>query len=996
MNSRQMPNRTRPCSNPATSGFTLVELMVALVVFALIMVAIGTLMINSGHAKDRTAQNIEAAQTARSTLDYMARDIRGTGYGADLDYITPQPPIAYVDSMQIILSENQMPYPDTTGGAHGGPLAYDPAGSPSPKPLVGTQWTPPIKYKTGAELIRYTLDLNDDGLVDANDLATTAGMDARATHNPSDYVLVREVYGDSTDGAAGNNGGVQERVALVLKPGNSVPPMFTVYMKGSSTPWDWSNGPVPANQLQNIDRVKVRITASSANPDSRGQYPVATLETEINSMRNTPNVGSPMYSVAGYVYNDINGDHVRDAGDVGIPGATVQLGLNFIQYTNSSGFFQFRVPAGNYVLRQTPPMGFGSSMSPDTFLVSVTTSNLTYSFADTARHGGMVSITCFNDLNNSGVQDYGEPGLAGVAVALGGNTGYTNASGVVSLFSPPGAWSAQATVPDTMTATTPNPVTGSILDGGTASDVIGMKRSLNGTLKGTVFKDVNKNGNLDGGEGGIANVWVGATRDGGVTVDGYAYTDASGSFSITVPANDPPRTSPYTIYVVPPANYFPTTSTATGGVFVQGNATVTGYTFGMATYQVITVSANRVLSLASADLMEKDWNGNQTTKAHGDKDLVLGADAAGTDQISVWFNQYNSSPLFNQTPDYTRSAPQSVLSMALDTLDANTAPFARPDLVTGTKISPSGNFFVWFTQNTSGNEGYIPTTFSAGQNYRTTDGGDVQSVLTLDVLGGNGPDIIVGTKSPTANQGSIEVWASDDAATPTFSRAETYTTFGATSTIIGEVNGMALADLDNDGLKDLVVVTKTGSYSGQVLFFKNMGKLALGDHFQFVSSQSLNIRAGTAVATTDVNGDGLKDVIVGTQDGTSSGSLIYYRNNGALDFSRVKTVNAPGIVLSLCAADEGGALSINDLVVGWRTNTSTFAGGISIYYLDVLGLPSSGVDPSGGTIINMVPAVAAANFNYGTNPPTTLSPTTDLAVGVKTTASSGSLVIFIR
>jgi hypothetical protein len=97
-------------------------------------------------------------------------------------------------------------------------------------------------------------------------------------------------------------------------------------------------------------------------------------------------------------------------------------------------------------------------------------------------------------------------------------------------------------------------------------------------------------------------------------------------------------------------------------------------------------------------------------------------------------------------------------------------------------------------------------------------------------------------------------------------------------------------------------------------------------------------------------------------------------------------------------ADEGGGTSIKDLVVGWRTNTSSFAGGVTIYYLDVLGLPNSGVDPSGGSIVYMVPAIAAANFNYGIYPVGS-APTpylTDLAVGVKATATTGSLVIFIR
>src|SRR4029077_941880 len=196
-----------------------------------------------------------------------------------------------------------------------------------------------------------------------------------------------------------------------------------------------------------------------------------------------------------------------------------------------------------------------------------------YAFPDTARSGGFVSITCYNDLNGNGTQDTGENGLKDIPVAIGPALGHTDASGLFSAFASTGGWSAQATVPDSMTATSANPVTGSITNGGTASASIGMIQSQNGKFTGTVFKDLNKNGTMDGGETGIQNVWVGVTNDGGVTVQGYAYTDASGAFSITVPMNDPPKTTPYSLYCVPPANYFPTGSTSIGGLYVKGNVT---------------------------------------------------------------------------------------------------------------------------------------------------------------------------------------------------------------------------------------------------------------------------------------------------------------------------------------------------------------------------------------------------------------------------------------
>jgi hypothetical protein len=41
---------------------------------------------------------------------------------------------------------------------------------------------------------------------------------------------------------------------------------------------------------------------------------------------------------------------------------------------------------------------------------------------------------------------------------------------------------------------------------------------------------------------------------------------------------------------------------------VQNAATVSGKNFGFANFTVITLTANRVLSLISTDLVEKDWS----------------------------------------------------------------------------------------------------------------------------------------------------------------------------------------------------------------------------------------------------------------------------------------------------------------------------------------------------------------------------------------------------
>lgn len=996
--------RTHRSPRPRSAGFTLIELMVTLVIFALVAVTVTLVLQNSAKSKQRTTARIESEQSARAAIDMLARDIRTAGYGADLDAAPPQPAIAYVDSNEIILSINQSPFPEV-GPTPAPPLAYNPASMPRPQPLDGTPYAPPIRYNTGAELIRYTLDLDDDGLINANDVAVMEGQDAASTPNPNDFVLVRQVYGDETAGMVGDNGGTTERVALVRKTGGGVPPIFTVYMRGASTPWDWSSGPVPPNQLNNIQRVELQVTATASRPDAKGQFAQTTLKSQVNSMRSTPDFGAPTYLVSGYVFNDTDENGVKDGTNPGLPGATVRLG-SLVAYTNASGYYALNAKSGSYILKHTPPIGFGSFTQPDTFAVTIANAAYTKNFADTARSGGWVHVTSFNDTDGDGNQDAGEGPMNGIKFNITPGTpeatsGVTDANGELTLFTGVGGFSVQCLPPDSVAVTTGNPQTGTMSDGGTASLLFGLTKEATGTISGKVYVDANRNGSLDGTDPGIAGVWVGASKDGGTNVSGYATTDASGNYQITVPVNDPPRTQAYTTYTIPPPGYFPIGSTALGNVWVRQGVDTPNQNFGMANFQIIRLTANRVLSLAAADVIEQDWSGKKFNEARADVDLLLGADAGTTDNVSVWFNEYANSPLFHATPTnphgYSRLAPNSVMSMAVDTLDKNDNTL-RPDLVTGTKYAVNGNFFVWFNQGSSNNEGYMPTTYSPGKNYTTSDLGDVQAVVTMDVGGGDMPDIIVGTKGAVAGQGSVEVWLSDNATTPSFTRDETFNSIYAT--ILGEVNSMTLSDIDRDGDRDLLVATRTVDYGGQMLVYENRGRTA-GNRFVYRYAVSFGGLTPTSVVALDADGDGWQDIFVGTQRSTSQGRIYQFRNTGDVSglftFSIVRGIDAPGIVTTMTAAELGANASRTDLAVGYRTSTTGYGGGVVIYYMDLGLIPFTGVDPSQATVVNMVPALASANFNYGQNttaPPSPYLP--DLAAGVKASATTGALVVFIR
>jgi hypothetical protein len=209
---------------------------------------------------------------------------------------------------------------------------------------------------------------------------------------------------------------------------------------------------------------------------------------------------------------------------------------------------------------------------------------------------------------------------------------------------------------------------------------------------------------------------------------------------------------------------------------------------------------------------------------------------------------------------------------------------------------------------------------------------------------------------------------------------------------------MVLADLNNDGRRDLIVGTRTGPYMGEVLVFMNSSKIN-GSRFLHRASLSIPGEAVTAVAACDVDGDGWKDIVVGTQSGPGTGDLNLWHNGSSVvawDFTLARTVAAPGLVLALGTADLGGTAR-QDIAMGWRRDDASYVGGVSIWYTDLGTLPPYGVDPSAGEVVNMVPAVTTNNFNFGVKPSLPTPPyLTDLAAGVKVTSTTGALVVFVR
>jgi len=984
-------------SRSARAGFTLVELMITLVMLAMVVAVIATVLIASGRSKADTEGRVEAQQSGRAISDMITADLRCAGYMVDDNTVPHQPPFAYVDSMEILLNANLSPIsPDTMSTGPLEPKALNPGLSPMPPRLTGS-YVPAATYVTGAETIRYTLDINNDGVVDANDQAAPLAEEAQRTGNPNDFVLARAIYGVQS----GNNGGSLEKIGLVRGPATGVPPIFTVYLGGNVLPWNWHNGAIPPSELKNISRIVLQVTTEGRRPFKDGTYPRATLTTEVNSIRNTPEAATTTYNVSGFVFKDVNRNGSKDTGEPGVANAIMRLGGVGVAQSSVTGSYSISAVPGIYVLRQTPPPGYGT-FGPDTLNIDWvnTPVNVTRNFADTALVGGWLNDTSYVDTNLNGMFDAYDERVDGVTIAAGSTNGKTNGNGGVSLFIAPGTWTVYATAPDSYVVASTNPATISITNGGTVNLFTRLVPSGTGTVTGFVYNDLNKNGTKDTGEGGLPGVWVGVTKDAGMSYLGYATSDVNGQYSISVPNNMPAATTPYSITVIPPPGNYPTTSTSISPVWVATGATVSGNNFGMVTFTSFSLTADRVLALGTAVLLPYDWSGNASqwsTKGAFRKDLILCSEYASAPNISVWWNRMPTLPPFLTDPTYQRNALSSALSITAGSIDTSTtAPnvFLREDIITGLAAKPSGNIAIWMTQNTSSNEGQLVSATSTPTGptlYQTNDNGDANQVLLTDCAGGPALDLIVGTKS-TAYSGTLEVWRG--AGNGTFSRDEIYPPQGnLPGGTLGEVKAMTLADVTGDGVSDLMVGTRTGDGQGMIHIMR-INSRSSGNRYRAVNNYSV-VGEVTSLVMSDVDGDGVLDMVVGTRISSVAGNVQLWRGLGSGSFAYVTAYVAPGPVLSLCAADLGGT-SRNDIIFGYRDNESVYSGGVRILFTDLGGIPVAAVDPANTTSSYMTTSVVSANFNFRLNNTTPGPYYADLAVAQKTGATQGALLVFVR
>ncbi len=351
-------------------------------------------------------------------------------------------------------------------------------------------------------------------------------------------------------------------------------------------------------------------TRGSVIGDSIANINMAGCETGVNFNFGERKIETPRInnSISGHVYHDVNNNGVREAGEQGIPGATIVLqgtlfnggSVGLVTTTDATGKYVFNdLQPGQYTILEIQPPGYldgkdapgtpfggtaavGVGQDKLSSIVIPTTANgvqgIEYNFGEV---GASISGHIFEDLNDNGVRDAGEPLITSpVTITLTG-VDDTGASVTRTVVTTTGQYKIDQLRPGQYTLTESQPA--DYLDG---KDAVGTpfggalsapdsitnivvggagagvnydfgERKVTQTLhsvSGYVFEDCNLNGQRDATEEGLAGVTItleGTTRGANPQpIFRQTTTDANGKYLFSdLPAGD------YVIREIQPVGY---------------------------------------------------------------------------------------------------------------------------------------------------------------------------------------------------------------------------------------------------------------------------------------------------------------------------------------------------------------------------------------------------------------------------------------------------------
>ena len=831
----------------ARSGFTLVEMVISILVLGFVLISVAGIFALFQKGSVQSGEYSLAQQNARLAVDFITGDLRQAG--SQTDYYRGQRPIVHAGPYQIAFNADL----DNGAAIDGNPplRALSTAVSPNSVPLSGAPiYTPSADYDSDAETVVFTLDSTNDGIIGSSD----RGDDPEETSlNRNLFVLKKAVYGF---GVSGGNEMRENDLALIrgpnLSPTWTIPePLFQYYYDHDDDPATndrlWGDG----NGNGRLDDAE--ILAVAAMPQN--------LLSTIRKVRVTAISESEKYDS---------------------------------KYETNGGFLNV-------------------TMNSEIFVRNMSISSST------------IRGKVYHDVDEDGIMDPGETGIPAVEVRLAGQNRsvFTDNFGTFYFALPAGAYSIQEVDPPGYSSTTSNLISLNLASGQAQVVNFGDRSNLPiGTINGTVFADPDKDGVQGAGEPGIQGVLV--SLDNGA----QTYTNSTGYYSFVAEQGN------YVVVEIDPVGYSSTTPNSGSASIVNDGDSVTinfgdfagpvsgvleGYVFldinedgvrnsleeGLPNVSIKISSGDSTLTNASGyysfsippaiySVTETDPAGYVSTTVNVYLDITITADTTVT---------RNFGDILEDRQDFVEihiSNTDRVLSVCTANLredDKN-----DEDIVLGTALlTEIGNMLVfhneWETSATP-----ITELFNSEPVYRRDAGRNINTMSKYDFNNDYVPDVLTGLD--IVAERNVQLWYTGGSGVLSTTPDESFYTSG-----MNEVMDSKLADFDMDGDIDILVGLKsplgtTGAWEilkgdGTGSFTSSRFQSTAGAGGEFVLGAVWAVEAG------DIDGDGDKDVIVGSHVTPYLGYIDVYENIGysSANFAWHSRYNTRGAVNDIKAVD---------------------------------------------------------------------------------------------
>jgi hypothetical protein len=517
-------------------------------------------------------------------------------------------------------------------------------------------------------------------------------------------------------------------------------------------------------------------------------------------------------SISGTKFIDTNGDGIREPGEPGGAGFTIQLsgpGGARTTTTAADGSYSFTsLGPGTYTVTEVVPSGYTNTLKPGNVIVA---SGATIGGIDFGNFKNVqITGTKFNDLNGNGIFDGGEPGLAGFTfdlVNVATNTvaaKATSGAGGVFTFGNVGPARYQV-VEEQQTGfiqTTANPPPFSITSGNNVSGFVFGNYQITGTsISGAAYIDLNQNGVRDSGEPGAFDFKINLYNNG--LLVGQTTTAADGTFSFNG---------------LGPGSYFVAEVVRNGYLLGQGAA---GFT-------AAAQSGTVVGGLTFGNLIVP----TQVSAQAGNGPPTVTVKNGSTQQTIVSFNAYAAN--FNGGVRVATGYIQT--GQAVPNIITAPGPGGGPDI-----------------RVFNGSTGALVYEFLAYDASMTLG----VYVATGDINGDGVPDIITGADAG----GGSHVKVFDGAALRQGQIVVDNQFFAYDASFHGGVR-VASADVDGDGFDDIITGAGPGGGPHVEVFSGRTGQI-IRSFFAYGST----FTGGVYVAAADVNADHFADIITGPGQG---------------------------------------------------------------------------------------------------------------------------------